>query len=182
MIRTRNFCNRNTRTGHRGSNHHILRYLQIIFWLGTVHLATGCGGPKEAENPRDLLGEDLNHGGVYGGGTAPDTPGAPPEEPEQAAKPGARKPGDPASSADCARAADHLVKLGIDLAIREETDQGKKQQMLQDREAALHSERAETHRKEWARECLERGTTVREAECIAKIRRELDIDACVGGP
>ena len=72
--------------------------------------------------------------------------------------------------------------LGVDLAIREETDREKKQQLIADREAALQSERAQTHRKEWTRECIERGTTVREARCIAKIRAEKDIDACVGGP
>ena len=153
-----------------------------------VALFTSCGGPKEAENPRDLLGSDLTHEGVYGGGSAPDQPGAAPNE--AAAPSGSPNPANTrapkrnalARRADCELAARHLVTLGIDLAIREETDPGKKQRLIADRERALKSDRAEAHRTEWTRECLERETLASEARCIARIRNERDIDQCVGGP
>jgi hypothetical protein len=151
---------------------------------GSVLIAwTACTGPKEAENPRTLLGEDLTHQGVYGGGASPDTPGAAPRESSPA--PGKAAPPDQAGLAthvDCETAARHLVTLGIDLAIREEPDQEKKAQLSRDRRAALESERARAHVRTWTRECLEAGTTAREARCIARIRAEADIDACVGEP
>jgi hypothetical protein len=144
-------------------------------------LVSGCGGPKEAENPRALLGEDLTHEGVYGGGTAPDTPGAAPADPQpNPPKSGAPAPNALATRADCEAAASHLVRLGIDLAISEETDPEKKQRLIADRQSALGSERARAHRAEWTRECLERGTLAREARCIAGIASEVDIDRCVG--
>jgi len=129
-----------------------------------------------------LLGEDLTHEGVYGGGSAPDTPGVATDEPPAAPSTGAPRLDAPAKRKDCAAAAEHLVALGIDLAIRDEADPAKKRQLSADRDAALNSERAREHREQWTRECQERGTTVREARCIARIRSETDIDACVGGP
>jgi hypothetical protein len=119
---------------------------------------------------------------VYGGGSAPDTPGAAPETAPSASAKNGRDPGAPATRADCEAAAKHLVTLGIDLAIREEGDPAKKAQLVDDRQAALQSERARAHTETWTRECLEANTTVREARCIALIRAEADIDACVGGP
>lgn len=145
-------------------------------------MLTGCPGPKEAENPRTLLGEDLMHEGVYGGGSAPDTPGGAVDQPPNTGRPGTDSPDAAATRRECAAAASHLVALGIELAIREEADPAKKQQLSADREAALNSDRAMEHREEWTRECLERKTTAREARCIARIRAEGDIDACVGGP
>jgi hypothetical protein len=149
---------------------------------GWLLLAPFACAPKEAENPRTLLGEDLSHEGVYGGGASPDTPGASPgDDPPASGKSDARDPGALATRAECEAAAKHLVALGIELAIREETDEERKAQLARDREAARGSERARAHVATWTRECLETGTTVREARCIARIRNERDIDACVGG-
>ena len=158
--------------------------------LGTslaLALFTSCGGPKEAENPRELLGSDLNHEGVYGGGSAPDTPGAPSEAPSVPGAASARNTKAPkrdalATRAECELAARHLVALGVDIAIREESDPETKQRMIADREEALKSERARTHRSEWTRECLLSGTLASEARCIARIQNERDIDRCVGEP
>jgi hypothetical protein len=152
-------------------------------FLTLLIAGSGCTGPKEAENPRTLLGEDLTHEGVYGGGSSPDTPGAAPRETSPA--PEKAPPGDRAglaTRAECEAAARHLVTLGIDLAIREEPDQEKKAQLSRDRRAALDSERARAHVQTWTRECLDAGTMAREARCIARIRAEADIDACVGEP
>ena len=133
-----------------------------------------CGGPKDAENPRTLLGEDLNHHGVYGGGAAPDTPGAAPREtPPASAKAAPSKAAARATRADCEAAARHLVALGIELAIREEPDPEKKAQLARDRLAAQDSERARAHVQTWTRDCLEADTTAREARCIARARRWL---------
>jgi hypothetical protein len=154
--------------------------------LVVLALLAGCGGPKEAENPRELLGPDLTHEGVYGGSSAPDRPGAaPPDSPSGAADAGdaqAVKPDALATRADCESAARHLVALGIEIAIREETDPERKQRLIDDRGAALESPRARSHRSEWARECRARGTLAREAHCIARIQSERDIDRCVGEP
>jgi hypothetical protein len=145
-------------------------------------LLAGCGGPKEAENPRELLGPDLTHEGVYGGSSSPDRPGAAPSDSADAGNAQAVKPDALATRADCESAARHLVALGIEIAIREETDPEKKQRLIDDRGAALESPRARSHRSEWARECLERGTLAREAHCIARIQSERDVDRCVGEP
>jgi hypothetical protein len=159
-----------------------MRYLLSFLGATSALLQGGCPGPKEAENPRTLLGEDLSHDGVYGGGTAPDTPGSAADPPPAAAAGTAEALDGPATRDECAAAAAHLVTLGIDLAIAQESDPEKKRRLAADRKAALESERAAEHRAEWARECLERGTTRREARCIARIRAETDIDASVGGP
>jgi hypothetical protein len=181
MIRTLNLSADNDRgaAGFRWTPPLVLKHLYSLYlvpFCAAIGLLA-CGGPKEAENPRTLLGDDLTHEGVYGGGTAPDTPGAEPDAPASA-----RGEDAAARREDCAAAAAHLVALGVDLAIREETDPGKKRQLAADKSAALNSERAREHREAWTRECLQRGTTVREARCIARIRSEADIDACVGGP
>jgi hypothetical protein len=154
--------------------------------LAGFALLAGCGGPKEAENPRELLGPELTHEGVYGGGSSPDRPGAAPSD-SPSGSPGtatsrAVKPDALATRADCESAARHLVALGIEIAIREETDPETKQRLIDDRAAALESPRARAHRSQWARECLETGTLAREARCIARIQSERDIDRCVGEP
>jgi hypothetical protein len=143
-------------------------------------LGAGCAA-REAENPRTLLGEDYRHNGVNGDGTAADPPGAADQEP-QPGRAAERNPNALATRAECAAAADHLVTLGVDLAIREEADPDTRQRLIADRQAALQSEPARRHREEWTRECLDHGTVVREARCIARIRAEADIDRCVGGP
>jgi hypothetical protein len=198
MIRTRNFSGRNesARPGNSRSrySYNHLNPLDLIRRVPLARLAppavfaflAGCGGPKEAENPRELLGPELTHEGVYGGGSAPDRPGAAAaESPSGSADKGtarAVKPDALATRADCESAARHLVALGIEIAIREETDPEKKQRLIDDRAAALESERARAHRAQWARECLEDGTLAREARCIARIQSERDIERCVGEP
>jgi hypothetical protein len=134
-------------------------------------LLTACGPPKEADDPRDLLGEDLEHEGVSGAGTAPDTP-------RETAKP--KGPAHTlASRADCESAARHLVELGVELAIREETDPERRKQLESQRAAAVRNDRARAHVASWTDECLQRETTQAEARCIARVQNEADIDRCV---
>src|SRR5688572_4214865 len=105
----------------------------ILFCICSPWFAGGCGGRQEAENPRTLLGEDLTHEGVYGGGTAPDTPGAPDPSPAASTARGTGRLDGPATQDDCAAAAKHLVTLGVDLAIEDEADPEKKRRLSADR-------------------------------------------------
>jgi len=139
--------------------------------LLTVAWLSSCA-PKEAEDPKSILGNDLAHEGVYGGGEGPDSP----RDVRSAGPPSEAL----ASRADCEQAARHLVELGIDLAIREEQDPEKKQKLADDKPAALNSEGARAHVAEWSAECRARRTTRAEARCIASIRSESAIERCVG--
>lgn len=131
--------------------------------------AAGCGGPKEAQDPRAILGDDLEHGGVSGGATTPDRRPAETRRDEL-----------PASRAECEAAARHLVELGIALAIRDESDPERRRQLESDRQQALESQRAQRHIADWTRDCLQRGDSQRVARCIAQAASERDVDRCIG--
>jgi hypothetical protein len=157
---------------------------QLVVSMGSlllVGLAGGCVGAKEAEDPKDILGEELEKDGVYGGGTAPDSPRDHSADPGSPARPATAANDVPATRAECETAARHLVELGIDLAIAEEPDAAKKKKLAAEKSTAMTSERARAHIAEWTKECVERRTTRGEAHCIARIKQERDIDACVGG-
>jgi hypothetical protein len=170
------------------------------WWLvfGGAALVAGCGAPKEAEDPKSIIGEDLTHEGVYGGATGQDSPrdleleqegSAPKSQPsdrsaadkEKAARtPNQRSGHSDATEPECRAAASHLIDVGLDLAITEERDLEKKKRLLAEKRAAKNSSQVRAHIAEWTRECLARGTTRAEAQCIARIRNETDISRCVG--
>lgn len=148
----------------------------FIGWLGSLAGAAGCvGGPKEAADPRQILGEDADQGGVEStGGSSP--------KPDPRTPPSARKrpaPEVPATRADCERATRHVETLGIDLAINTETDPARKKKMADERTSTLQSPEMKQQIERGTEQCLQRGTTRREARCISKIQNEQDIDRCV---
>ena len=115
---------------------HLLPFVLPLVLAASL-AAAGCG-PKEAEDPSDILAEDYERAGQD-----PET-----DEPE---KP---DPGlDPASRAECESAMRRVFALG-------------------------GAEPTADQLRERVSECLARGTSRREAACIAKLKSESDIDRC----
>lgn len=183
MIRTRNFSRRNTRLARAGEKRYPGRKVRIhlksfmfVGWLAALGGAAGCvGGPKEAADPHQILGDDLAPGGVESTGASSPRPD-PTAPPNAAHKP---PPEPPATREECRRAARHVEEVGIDLAIDAETDPAKKKKMAADKGDTLASPEMKEHIQRGTEQCLQRGTTRREARCIAQIREERDIDRCV---
>jgi len=141
-------------------------------WLHLGMLAISACGRKEAADPRDVLGQDMNYGGVDGRSG----------EVRPSSASGASDEGNEAADADhCREGAEHLVELGIELAIQEETDPNAKAKLMNEREQALTSEQARTLASEWTKECLERGDTVAEVDCILKASRQSELERCAPG-
>ncbi len=117
---------------------------------------SGCPGPREAANPRDLLGEDATHGGVSGvEGTG--------------IRDGAEKEPDPldapATRADCKKAHEHLARIG--------------QQESGDPADLLKSPEAERILEEGIEECLDAETSKRMIRCVLGVKKSSEIDACI---
>jgi hypothetical protein len=74
------------------------------------------------------------------------------------------------------------VALGYDLAIAEEPDTAKQQQLREQRSEALNDENARQLVNTWTKECLERGDTKAVAHCIAQLKSEQDVGKCDPGP
>lgn len=145
---------------------HAVRVLATLM-LGVLLL--GCG-KREAADPRDVLGDEMTYGGVDGRTGEPTAPGK-----------GKSGSDEPADTDECEAAAEHLVALGIDLAIQQEQDPQKKQQLQADRERALASAGARKLAQQWTQECLDRGDTRAEVRCILKATREADLERCAAG-
>lgn len=125
-------------------------------------------GRKEAADPRDVLGDEMHYGGVDGRtGESYVAPG-----------PGGEDASRRATPEECQEEAEHLVALGVDLAIEEETDPAVKQRLQAEREQALKSEQARKMAREATQECIDRGDTLGEVNCILNARRQADIERC----
>lgn len=134
-------------------------------------LVWGCG-QKQAQDPQDVLGEHMTHGGVDGRTG----------QPVKLQTGGANESTDPASPEECQAAARHLVELGVDLAIQEEKDPQKKQRLQAERARALESEQARAMTRQWTQECLDRADTEADVACIQEAEKEADLERCGGGP
>ena len=134
-------------------------------------LAWGCG-QKQAQDPRDVLGEHMTHGGVDG------RTGQPVAQQVGQAPDGT----DPAGPDECQAAARHLVELGIDLAIQEERDPKKKASLQAQRAQALESKQARAMTRQWTQDCLDRADTEADVACILEARKEADLEKCGAGP
>ena len=125
---------------------------------------------KEAEDPRSILGEDLDYQGASGSGKAPDRPRqSPPPRPS-----GTKL----ATAAECEAAARHVVELGVELAIREETDPAKKKQLEAQRATATQNQDAKDYIASLKDECIRDQTTQKKAQCMARVQSQMDIDRC----
>jgi hypothetical protein len=140
--------------------------------LLAVGLLLAACGRKQAADPRDVLGEEMRYRGVDG---RTGTPAAAPvaEDPDA---------GKPADAEECRSAADHLVALGVDLAIQEERDPQQKQKLAAQREQSLASEQARALSREWTQQCLDRGDTRGEVACILRAQREAELERCAPSP
>jgi len=145
----------------------VRRFLITVTLLGAV----ACGR-AQATDPRAVLGNEMQHGGVDGRTGAP--VGAPP--------PGDEDLDEPASPEECREAADHLVEFGIEASIREETDPAVKQKLQAEHargdESQVLRELRQRWTKEWTQECLDRADSRGEVECILKTTREQDLERC----
>lgn len=152
------------------------KFLIFAGLLGATGSALGCvGEPKEATDPRLILGMDASQGGV-------ESSGEPSPKPDARPVPDARRKPPPevaATRAECERASRHVQSLGIDLAIGAETDPARKKRMADMKAQTMSSPEIRQEIKRGTDQCLQRGTTRREARCIAQIRSEQDIDRCV---
>ena len=83
-----------------------------------------------------------------------------------------------ATKADCEKAARHLEELGVEIAIREETDPEKKAQLRAQKAELVANDSARKRIEESTRECLANATSRPEALCIARAQSESAIDQC----
>lgn len=131
-------------------------------------LLSGCG-QKEAEDPRKILGDWMEHDGAEGRqGTG--TEGAP----GTVTKGANRKL---ATKAQCGAAARRIEELALELAVKD-ADESERAELEKRRAEELHSQVFEARVQRATEECLGRETTDVEATCVAKARSELDIDRC----
>jgi hypothetical protein len=133
-------------------------------------LLAACAGTGEAADPSQILGEDASYADAEG--SAPNT------QPRQAADPAQQ----PASEADCKRAAEHVVALGYDLEIDSESDPAVKERMRKERAEALSSETAQHYVRATSDECLAQGSTKADTACLVSAKSEADVERCVAGP
>jgi hypothetical protein len=138
-------------------------------FLVSLVFVVACAA-KEAEDPRSILGDDLEHRGASGSGKTPDSPRQAPKTPPK----GMRL----ASAAECEAAARHVVELGVELAIREETDPAKKKQLESQRGTATQTQDAKDYIASLKDECIREQTTQRKAQCMARVQSQMDIDRC----
>jgi len=131
-------------------------------------LGLSACGQKQATDPRQVLGEHMQHGGVDGRSG----------QPTAARRAADERGAEPADEGECRDAAEHLVRLGIELAIQQEQDPEQKQRLAAEREEAEESEQAQALMRKWTQECLDRGDTRAEVECILEATREADLEAC----
>jgi hypothetical protein len=128
--------------------------------------------PKEARDPADIIAEDPSF-------LEPRYSELEAEETASASPTPAGAPGEPpATYEDCKRAVTHLEALGIDLAIAEESDPDRKRSLEADKADLLRSPAVQRRINDAADECVLRGTSKREAQCIASIDSPEDIDRC----
>lgn len=144
-----------------------MRALVLVVSCGVV---AGCGAPKEATDPSAILSEDAELGGA-------ESDGAPGPAPGPAAAPDPAR----ASLADCAAAARHLEALGRRLAIESEQDPKKRARLERELASTRGDPGTDARVQHAAEECVARGTSQREARCIAAVKSEEQIDACVSG-
>lgn len=139
---------------------------RLIRSLPALLLLTACGGTGEAADPSEILGDDLHYRGADG--TAPNQGAPPKEEPSM----------QPASEAECKRAAEHLVALGYDLEVARIADPVKRQLGHERRAEVLGSEEARLHVRELTQELLQQGRTKAEIECFVRAKSEEALERC----
>lgn len=131
-----------------------VRSSAALWALGVaLGLLSACGGPGQAENPRDILGDDLYYQGEDG--TQGTHPGAPTDPLDRVA-----------TEAECRKAFTHIQEVGAENAARAETDPAKAKQI---RDSA-RSEQAKAAVEKDVKRCLAEGVSAREALCYAKLR------------
>jgi hypothetical protein len=147
-------------------------------FLASCALLAGLAGcpAKEAEDPRSILGEDLDYQGASASGKAPESPRKPdsPRQPPPPRPSGTKL----ATPAECEAAARHMVELGVELAIREETDPAKKKQLEAQRASASQNQDAKDYIASLTDDCIRDQTTQRKAQCMARVQSQMDIDRC----
>ncbi len=131
--------------------------------LTLVFVAACVGGPKEAADPREILAADL-------------------ESPRERAASGTARP-DPAAGAlatleECRSAARRIEELGVELAAREAEDDARRAELLDRKAELVGSVEARRRIDESARECVERGTSRREALCVGRAVDDAALDRC----
>jgi hypothetical protein len=134
--------------------------------------AIACG-KQQAADPRAVLGKEMQHGGVDGRTGEPVV-----SSPAR----GDRDLDAPASPDECREAADHLVQFGIEASIREEPDPAVKQklqaELARGEDSQVLKDLRQRWSKEWTQECLDRGDSKGEVECILNATREADLERC----
>jgi len=151
-----------------------MRRLAECFGLfGVAAALYGCPA-KEAEDPRKILGDYTEHNGASGtdgarGTTEPRSPrGADP-----AAAPVAL-----ASKLECRAAARRIEEIALEMAVAESDDPDERAKLDKRRREELASTAFKARVEQAARDCVDRETTATQARCIAKAKRELDIERC----
>ncbi len=130
-------------------------------------LAGACGPPKEAEDPRDLLGDELE-----AAPREPADPGEPVDQPTSDRGGSRHTPLDPpATRAECEAAAKRMVELGLRAAAADPDGAGSV--------ADLSTSDQQKIVDQAVNECLSWKTPRSEAKCVARAQEEHDIDHCV---
>ncbi|HEY6725834.1 MAG TPA: hypothetical protein VI197_17490 [Polyangiaceae bacterium] len=146
--------------------------LRFLLLPAVLLAASGCG-KQQAADPRAVLGKEMQHGGVDGRTGEPVV--ASPAH-------GDRDLDAPASPEECSEAAGHLVQFGIEASIREETDPAMKQkleaELARGEDSQVLKDLRDRWTKEWTQECLDRGDSKGEVDCILKATREADLERC----
>lgn len=131
--------------------------------------STACGPDKEAQDPREILGEDLTHRGVDG------TKGVQRGDEPPGGKPQKRDP--PATLVECRAAHTQLARLGIREEVAKTTDDAAQRarlegELLEDEHVQRDIERA-------AHDCASDGMTRSIVLCMARAQTGRDVERCI---
>lgn len=114
-------------------------------------LVLACGGPGEAQDPRDILGEELME-------PEPDQPAEKPDPLDRNA-----------TEQECRAANERIHQIGTEQAVRAEADLEKQRAMRAGAQSAETKQALERS----VKRCLAEGVSAREARCYASLPIEL---------
>jgi hypothetical protein len=121
-------------------------------------------------DPRDILGDELDYGGVDARTATPGSSRAPDPAESQTG---------PATRAECERACRHIVLLGFRLERTNEPDPARRRELEAEHARDMQSLEVQRRIRELTDDCLAKRTSRREAKCILAVEHADQIDRCL---
>jgi hypothetical protein len=144
--------------------------MSLVRFILLAFAFAACSAEREAVDPHSLI-----EGGSYYD--------RPPDAESESGKP-KYVPTTPAGAepaatrAQCKKAAENMVRLGIEQGIEAESDPEKRKQLEADRASALQSDGARQMVEQFTDACMKDGMDQKAAQCVAQVKKESEIESC----